>query len=75
MSFEKKIAKLDKGNVKYYVTGKGSPVLYLHGAGGLLKSKAHEMLSTKHRLYMPTTPGYDGTKFIKTLIACRNWQI
>lgn len=67
MSFEKKIAKLDKGNVKYYVTGKGSPVLYLHGAGGLLKSKAHEMLSTKHRLYMPTTPGYDGTKFIENV--------
>jgi len=25
------------------------------------------MLSTKHRLYMPTTPGYDGTKFIENV--------
>ena len=50
MKFEKRISKLDKGEVDYYVGGEGSPVLYLHGAGGLLKSKAHEMLSTSHRL-------------------------
>jgi pimeloyl-ACP methyl ester carboxylesterase len=64
MNFEKKIAKLDKGDVTYFVCGDGPPVVYLHGAGGLLKSKAHELLSAKHRIYMPTTPGYDGTELI-----------
>jgi len=65
MNFEKRISKLNKGEVYYYVGGEGSPVLYLHGAGGLLKSKAHEMLSISHRLYMPVTPGYDGTQFLE----------
>ena len=65
MNFEKRIAKLDDGKVDYYIGGEGSPVLYLHGAGGLLKSRAHELLSTSHRLYMPVTPGYDGTEFFE----------
>jgi pimeloyl-ACP methyl ester carboxylesterase len=64
MKFEKKIAKLGKGDVSYYVIGEGSPVLYLHGAGGLLKSKAHELLSANHKIYLPVTPGYDGTEIL-----------
>jgi pimeloyl-ACP methyl ester carboxylesterase len=64
MIFEKKTVALDKGEVTYFVGGEGSPVLYLHGAGGLLKSKAHELLSANHKIYMPITPGYDGTEFL-----------
>lgn len=64
MKFERKQATLGSGELTYLVGGEGPPVVYLHGAGGLLVSKAHEMLSARHRLYMPVTPGYDGTEFI-----------
>lgn len=64
MEFIEKTINFQKGTLTYYVCGEGPPVLYLHGAGGLLKSKAHELICANHCLYLPVTPGYDGTEFI-----------
>jgi pimeloyl-ACP methyl ester carboxylesterase len=64
MSFERHTANLSKGEVTYFTAGEGAPVVYLHGRGGLLKSKAHEILAEKFKLYLPVAPGFDGTEFL-----------
>ena len=61
MEFAKQDLKLASGNVTYFVGGSGTPLLYLHPAGGLTVSKPLEALAARHTLYMPLTPGFDGT--------------
>lgn len=66
-------AKLKSGALTYWSGGKKTadaegkdhlPVLYLHGAGGLYKSAAHELLAADRRIFMPIIPGHDGTDFV-----------
>ena len=64
MNFETKAAKVDAGKIGYQVGGEGTPILYLHGAGGLVKNAVHESLATAHRVYLPTLPGFDGGDFL-----------
>jgi len=53
------------GKTTHDVDGKDHlPVVYLHGAGGLGKSRFHEMLCSDRRLVMPVVPGHDGTDFV-----------
>ena len=61
MEFARKDVKLASGNVTYFVAGAGQPLLYLHPAGGIAVSKPLEALTERHALYMPLTPGFDGT--------------
>lgn len=61
MGFERKTAKLPSGEVPYFVAGAGTPLLYLHPAGGIAISKPLEALAERHTIYMPVTPGFDGT--------------
>ena len=71
--FKPQIAKLKQGPLTYWSGGKKTadadgqdhlPVVYLHGAGGLYKSAAHEILAADRRIYMPIIPGHDGTDFL-----------
>jgi pimeloyl-ACP methyl ester carboxylesterase len=62
MEFARKDIKLASGNVTYFVAGSGQPLLYLHPAGGIAVSKPLEVLTERHMLYMPLTPGFDGTQ-------------
>jgi pimeloyl-ACP methyl ester carboxylesterase len=61
MEFARKDVKLASGNVTYFIAGSGQPLLYLHPAGGIAVSKPLEALTERHTLYMPLTPGFDGT--------------
>ena len=61
MPFERKNVKLASGEVAYFVGGSGAPLLYLHPAGGIAVSKPLETLAQSRTVYMPVTPGFDGT--------------
>jgi pimeloyl-ACP methyl ester carboxylesterase len=71
--FKSQTAKLKAGSLTYWVGGKKGadaeghdhlPVVYLHGAGGLYKSAAHEMLAADRRIFMPIIPGHDGDDYL-----------
>ncbi len=65
MTFQEKEAKLSAGTVKYFVGGDGPPILYLHSGGGVrLASKPINDWAESFTIYMPVTPGFDGTDFI-----------
>ena len=64
MEFEQKTAKLDAGELRYRVAGEGSPLLYLHGASGWVRTRAQELLAESHRLFIPTQPGIDGGDYL-----------
>jgi hypothetical protein len=54
--------KLFGGEVTYFVAGEGRPLVYLHPAGGVRWTAVLEGLARSHKVYVPVTPGYDGTK-------------
>ena len=57
---EKKI-QLASGELTYFRAGKGRPLLYLHPAGGVRRSKVLEGLAQSYGLYIPVLPGFEGT--------------
>jgi pimeloyl-ACP methyl ester carboxylesterase len=66
MNLDRQETRLAAGTVTYFKTpnpktGGGRPLLYLHPAGGLTLSKPLEALAERHSLYMPLSPGFDGT--------------
>ena len=73
VKYKTQTAKLKAGPLTFLTRGKSThdaegkehlPVVYLHGAGGLVKSRVHDMLSEDRRLVMPVIPGHDGTDFV-----------
>ena len=72
-AYKTQTAKLKAGPLTYLSRGKSThdaegkehlPAVYLHGAGGLSKSRVHDMLSADRRLIMPVIPGHNGTDFV-----------
>lgn len=61
MAFEQKTAVLPAGEVTYHVAGNGAPLLYLHGGGGVVITKPLTRLAESRRVYIPVTPGFEGT--------------
>jgi pimeloyl-ACP methyl ester carboxylesterase len=61
ISFEEHRIDLDSGPVLYLKGGQGRPLLHLHPAGGRRVTPAIAALARRHTVYLPTTPGYDGT--------------
>jgi pimeloyl-ACP methyl ester carboxylesterase len=59
--FEEYRVELDTGPVFYLKGGEGPPLLHLHPAGGRRVTPAIAQLARRHTIYLPTTPGYDGT--------------
>jgi len=59
---EKKI-RLTSGELSYFAAGSGRPLLYLHPAGGVRRSKVLEGLAQSFSLYVPVIPGWEGTEF------------
>ena len=47
----------DRLNLRFQVKGTGSPILYLHGAGGLSWDPVLDDLTTNHTVYAPEFPG------------------
>ena len=73
MKFERKSAQLGAGTLEYYVGGEAGtddegaprlPLVMLHGATGHLETEAHRRLAEGRRLYLPITPGHDGTAHV-----------
>ncbi|HEY3917592.1 MAG TPA: alpha/beta hydrolase [Stellaceae bacterium] len=62
MAFERKQTTVGSGAVTYFVGGSGEPLLYLHPAAGVSISKPIEALAQSRTVYMPVTPGFDGTE-------------
>ena len=59
---EKKI-RLTSGELSYFAAGSGRPLLYLHPAGGVRRSKVLEGLAQSFSLHVPVIPGWEGTEF------------
>ena len=59
---EKKI-QLRSGELTYFAAGSGRPLLYLHPAGGVRRSKVLEGLAQSFALHVPVIPGWEGTAF------------
>jgi pimeloyl-ACP methyl ester carboxylesterase len=55
--------QLDSGELTYFQAGSGRPLLYLHPAGGVRRSKVLEGLAESFALYVPVIPGFEGTAF------------
>ena len=58
---EKKI-RLTSGELSYFAAGSGRPLLYLHPAGGVRRSKVLEGLAQSFSLHVPVIPGWEGTE-------------
>jgi pimeloyl-ACP methyl ester carboxylesterase len=59
---EKKI-QLSSGELTYFEAGSGAPLLYLHPAGGVRRSKVLEGMAQSFALRVPVVPGWEGTPF------------
>ena len=59
---DKKI-QLSTGELTYFHAGQGRPLLYLHPAGGVRRSKVLAGLGESYSLYVPVIPGFEGTPF------------
>jgi pimeloyl-ACP methyl ester carboxylesterase len=55
--------RLSSGELTYFRAGSGRPLLYLHPAGGVRRSKVLEGLAQSFDLYVPVMPGFEGTGF------------
>jgi pimeloyl-ACP methyl ester carboxylesterase len=55
--------RLTSGELTYFRAGSGRPLLYLHPAGGVRRSKVLEGLAQSFALYVPVMPGFEGTSF------------
>ena len=49
-------------HIEYLETGTGHPLVYFHGAGGVLRNAAFmAALGQRYRVLAPSRPGYDGS--------------
>jgi pimeloyl-ACP methyl ester carboxylesterase len=55
--------RLSSGELTYLRAGSGRPLLWLHPAGGVRRSKVLEGLAQSFALYVPVFPGFEGTPF------------
>lgn len=55
--------RLSSGELAYLRAGSGPPLLYLHPAGGVRRSRVLEGLAQSFALYVPVFPGFEGTPF------------
>lgn len=58
MAFQEAFIEADGFRIRYMVAGEGTPLVHLHGAGGLRLTRAHDLLIEHHRLYVFEMPGF-----------------
>jgi pimeloyl-ACP methyl ester carboxylesterase len=44
--------------IRYMEAGQGTPLIHLHGAGGMRMTRAHDLLSKQHRVIVFEMPGF-----------------
>lgn len=57
-SFEEKFVEADGFRIRYCEAGQGTPLVHLHGAGGLRLNRAHDMLAQHYRVIAFEMPGF-----------------
>jgi len=58
VTFSERHVNADGFTVRVLEAGSGAPVVYLHGAGGLHLTKAHELLAQRYRVVALEIPGF-----------------
>jgi pimeloyl-ACP methyl ester carboxylesterase len=64
---EERRIELSTGELTYFRAGSGKPLLYLHPAGGVRRSRVLEGLGKSFGLYVPVVPGFEGTPLHETI--------
>lgn len=73
MTFELKTIELSRGKLSYHIGGTGTPVVYLHAAGGVMLTEPLKALTGNHTVYAPICPGFDGTEGNDSLKTVQDW--
>ena len=58
MAFSEGFVEADGFRIRYMQAGQGTPLVHLHGAGGLRMTRAHDLLSKHHRVIVFEMPGF-----------------
>jgi len=58
VTFNENFVEADGFRIRYLAAGEGEPVIHLHGAGGLRLTRAHALLSRRHRVIVFEMPGF-----------------
>src|SRR5256714_15196460 len=58
MSFAERFVEADGFRIRYMEAGQGTPLVHLHGAGGLRLNPAHELLARQFRVIAFEMPGF-----------------
>ena len=58
MSFQERFVEADGFRIRFMEAGEGTPLVHLHGAGGMRLTKAHELLSRRYRVIVFEMPGF-----------------
>jgi pimeloyl-ACP methyl ester carboxylesterase len=58
VAFQEGFVEADGFRIRYLAAGEGTPLVHLHGAGGLLLTHAHELLSAHYRVILFELPGF-----------------
>jgi hypothetical protein len=54
-AFEENYVEADGFRIRYLEAGQGTPLVHLHGAGGLMLTPAHDLLSQANRVTQRST--------------------
>jgi pimeloyl-ACP methyl ester carboxylesterase len=58
VAFEEGFVEADGFRIRYLAAGEGTPLVHLHGAGGLRLTRAHALLSKRQRVIVFEMPGF-----------------
>ena len=58
MSFRERFVEADGFHIRFMEAGEGTPLVHLHGAGGMRLTKAHDLLSRRYRVIVFEMPGF-----------------
>jgi pimeloyl-ACP methyl ester carboxylesterase len=58
VAFHEKFVDADGFRIRFMEAGEGTPLVHLHGAGGMRLTRAHELLSRNYRVLVFEMPGF-----------------
>ena len=58
MTFTERFVDADGFRIRYMEAGEGTPLVHLHGAGGLRLTRGHELLAQQFRVIAFEMPGF-----------------
>jgi pimeloyl-ACP methyl ester carboxylesterase len=58
VAFSERFVETDGFRIRYMEAGQGTPLVHLHGAGGMRMTRAHDLLSQRYRVLVFEMPGF-----------------